>query len=509
MHASKDAELTIVYAGDGGIHEEVLMTDLGFRGALELIGMMQRNEISSRELLEHQLERVARHNGSINAIVTLDPEGARAQADEADERRARGGPMGALHGLPMTIKDTYEVAGMRTTAGAPQYADHVPELDATAVERVRGAGAVIFGKTNVPLMAGDWQSYNEIFGTTSSPWDLARTPGGSSGGAAAALAAGLTPLEVGSDIGGSVRVPSHWSGICGHKPSWGIVPQRGHIPPAAGALLTRDLNVVGPLARSVDDLELALDVLAGPDELSATAWRLELPPARHRDLRDYRVAAWLDDPAYPVDGEVRERLESAVEALRRDGVKVDDRAHPPIELREAVRNYQWLLMSLEGAEFPPELLEGFRKFAAEADPEDTSEVLQLARAATASHKQWLDADEVRERTCRVFEGFFRDWDVLLCPVNAVPPILHDHEDPIPARRIRVNGEERPYIELLGWVATVTMCRLPATVFPVGRTTGNLPVGVQIVGPYLEDRTTLQFARRLGELIGGFEPPPGY
>ncbi|HXA11144.1 MAG TPA: amidase family protein, partial [Mycobacterium sp.] len=285
--------------------------DIALRPAHLLAEAIRCREVSSRELLDHYLTRVERLNPPLNAVVTLDPEGARSAADAADAALARGEVGGPLHGVPMTIKDTYETAGMRTTCGVAAW-DRVPERDADAVQRLRSAGAVIFGKTNTPALAGDWQTFNPIFGTTNNPWDIARTTGGSSGGSAAAVATGMTALELGSDIGGSIRVPSHWCGVCGHKPSWGIISQRGHLPPAPGALSGGDLSVVGPLARDVEDLELALDVVAGPAGHQAVGWRLALPPARATTLRELKLAVWLDDPAYPVEADVRVVLESAI-----------------------------------------------------------------------------------------------------------------------------------------------------------------------------------------------------
>ncbi len=279
------------------------MSDIALRPAHELADAIRRRELSSRELLDHYLARVERLNPALNAVVTLDPDGARRAADAADAAVARGEVVGPLHGVPMTIKDTYETAGMRTTCGVAAW-DHVPDIDAEAVRRLREAGAVIFGKTNAPSFAADWQTYNPIFGATNNPWDTTRTTGGSSGGAAAALAAGLTALELGSDIAGSIRLPSNWCGVCGHKTSWGIVPHRGHLPPPPGALATSDLGVMGPMARDIADLELALDLLAGPAQAPAVGWRLELPPARASTLRELRLATWLDDPAYPVESDV-------------------------------------------------------------------------------------------------------------------------------------------------------------------------------------------------------------
>ncbi len=484
------------------------MTELYYRSATELAAAIRRREVSSRELLEIYLARVEKHNPALNAVVTLDVEPARARAAEADDALARGESWGPLHGLPMTIKDSFETAGVRTTSGSPSLSAHVPAADADAVARLRSAGAVIFGKTNLPVFAGDFQSYNSVFGTTNNPWDATRTPGGSSGGAAAALAAGLTALELGSDIGGSIRTPCHWTGIFGHKPTHGIVPIRGHIPGPPGVLSEGDLGVAGPMARSAEDLDLALDLLAGPNEERATAWRLALPRPRHGDLRSYRVAAWLDDPDFPVDTQVGDRLGSALAALRGAGVKVDEKARPFEKLSEVFPVYQSLLWAAMIGGYPSEVFDAMARHA-EANPSDASPYGAMARGGTQRHRDWARANETRARLRARFAAFFRDYDVLLMPVNPVPAIAHDQSEPMFARSVQVNGVSRSYMDMLAWISPATLCFNPASVAPIGRTRGGLPVGIQIVGPYLEDRTTIDFARWLGEICGGFTPPPGY
>lgn len=485
------------------------MTDLGFHAASELAALIRRREMSSRELLDHYVARIERYNPRLNAVVTLDVERARARADAADAALARGETWGPLHGLPITIKDTIETAGLRTTAGSPDLADRVPAADAPAVRRLVDAGAVVFGKSNAPLMAGDWQTYNAVFGTTNNPWDTARAPGGSSGGAAAAVAAGLTAAELGSDIGGSIRVPSHWCGVYGHKPSYGIIPTRGHIPGPPGTLTEVDLAVLGPLGRSAADLDVMLGLLAGPLDDRATAWRLDLPSARRASLRDYRVAAWLDDPAYPVDREVTERLHAVVDGLRAAGVAVDETARPGFALSDAVETYLRLLFPVLISGFVPALAEQLSAVAADPPPGLNEMLAQLARFGTARHTEWLIANETREQMRARCAEFFRRYDVLLCPVNQVPAIPHDHHEPLGERVIVVNGAECPYPHLFAWIAVPTMAGLPATAAPAGRTAAGLPVGVQVIGPFLEDRTTIDFARRLAEVCGGYEPPPGY
>jgi amidase len=484
------------------------MDDVAFRPAVALAKALRAGELGSRELLEHYAGRVERLNPRVNAIVSLDLERARRRADEADAARARGILFGPLHGLPMTIKDSLETAGLRTTCGVPELADHVPTSDAPAVARLRAAGAVVFGKTNAPTWAMDVQTYNPLFGTTNNPWDTTRAPGGSSGGAAAALAAGLTGLEMGSDIGGSIRNPAHYCGVYGHKPSYGIVPARGHLPPPPGMLADPDIGVIGPLGRSAEDVALALEVVAGPDDDQAVGWRLALPPPRRGTLREYRVAAWLDDPGAPVDDAVRARLEAVVEALAKAGVRVDVRARP-VELAEAYRDYLRLLLPVTTAGAPDSVIAGLAEQASQLAPDDDGLPARLARFATQRHRDWLAAHEKRQQYRARWAAFFREHDVLLCPASPVTAIPHDHEGDVFTRTMQVNGRTRPYADQVAWAGIIGMAYLPATVAPAGRTPAGLPVGVQIVGPYLEDRTTLDFARRLAEVAGGFEPPPGW
>jgi amidase len=481
--------------------------DFAFASATELAAALREKRISSRELLDLYLRRIERYNPAVNAVVTVDAERARGDAGAADDELARGELRGPLHGLPMTIKDSIETAGMLSTAGAPILADYVPERDADAVARLRAAGAVIFGKTNVPLFASDFQSYNEVFGTTNNPWDLARAPGGSSGGAAAALAAGFTSFELGSDIGGSIRNPAHYCGVYGHKPTYGIVPGRGHLPP--GQLAPTDISVLGPLGRGADDLDLGLDVLAGPDEATATAWALTLPPPRRRSVGEYRIAAWLDDPSAPIDRSVQSAIGGAIDALRAAGATVDEEARPGFTFEEAVDVYERLMYPAIARAVPQETYDEMAGQAAVADPADRSPRTRFARNVTARHRAWQTANERRHQIRALWAQFFRSYDAVLCPVAPTAAFLHDHNPDLDARTVEVNGTRRRVSEMGAWAGLSNAYFLPSTVAPVGRTAAGLPVGVQIVGPYLEDRTTIDIARRLAGLIGGFVAPPGY
>jgi amidase len=483
------------------------VSELHFLPAAELVRLLRRREVSSRELLDLFLDRVEQHNPALNAVVTLDADRARDRAADADAAAARGEWWGPLHGLPMTVKDTLETAGLRTTAGAEELRDHVPDRDAESVSRIRAAGAVLFGKTNTPTYAMDAQTYNPIFGTTNNPWDVTRAPGGSSGGSAAAVAAGLTGLEVGSDIGGSIRNPAHYCGVFGHKPTHGVVPLRGHIPGPPGTLSPTDLGVVGPLARSADDLDLALDVMAGPAPEVAVAWRLQLPAPRQGALPAYRLAAWIDDPHCPVDAAVGDILHGTLEALAGAGAKIDDAARP-VDLAESDRVYQRLLAGEVCNGLPAATFEGLTQLADQLAPDDESFIARQARNLTQRKRDWNSANEHRYRLAAEWADFFTSYDALLCPIVPTVCIPHDQSD-LTSRTILVNGEPRSYLDQLVWAGLATGPLLPATVVPVGRTAEGLPVGMQVVAPVLEDRTAIDVARRVAEVTGGYCPPPGF
>jgi amidase len=481
---------------------------IAFKSANELARMIREKKISSRALLDQYLARIEKYNPALNAVVTLESDGARVIADAADASLQRGGSDGPLHGVPMTIKDTFEISGLRTTAGAQIFANHVPRSTAIAAQRLMNAGAVFMGKTNVPEFAADLQSYNDIFGVSNNPWDATRTPGGSSGGAAAAVATGLTALEFGSDIGGSIRTPAHFCGIYGHKPTWGIVPSRGHIPGPPGTLSEADLGVMGPLARSAEDLALALSITAGPLEDKAIAWKLELPGPRQKELKKFKVAAWLHDDNFPLDAPVKTQLEKTVAALRAAGVEVED-AKPALTLDKAFNDYLRLLWPVSLAGLPPEEFDSLVRKAAVLKADDHSLSARMARYATMCHRDWLRANEAREHYRQQWDLFFREYDVLLCPVNPVCAFPHDHSEDMISRTITINGKQRSYWEQMAWISLATMAHLPATVAPTGLAPNGLPVGIQIIGPYLEDYTPIQFARLMAEVTGGFQPPPNF
>jgi amidase len=459
---------------------------LATQDATTLAAAIARRDVSSRELLDLYLERVDRLNPPLNAVVTLDPERARSAAAAADEMTARGESAGPLHGLPITIKDAIEVGGMRSTGGATELSNHVPEADAPAVTQLKAAGAIVFGKTNIPRWSGDLQSYNEIFGTTNNPWDTSRAPGGSSGGPAAAVSAGLTSFELGTDIGGSVRIPSHCCGVFGLKPSFGVVPQRGYLDHVGGGTTDADINVFGPIARSASDLELLLSVLAAPEPERALAWRIDLPAARHADIASHRIGIWFEEPSVPIDRDELALLRQAADALADAGAKVEE-AHPPVDFAE--QNGLFVQM-ISGAVSP-------------SMDDDAAEVM------SGSHRQWLRGEEHRARIRKVWAEWFESYDALLCPVMPTPAITHQQEGDMFSRSIEINGEPVPYINLISWTGFIGITCLPSAVPPIGRTPSGLPVGVQVVTPYLRDRDAIALAGHLADLVGGYDVPPGF
>jgi amidase len=454
--------------------------------AARLAEAIRVRELSSRELLDIFLDRIERLNPPINAVVTLDVERAQRAAAAADERVARGDALGSLHGLPVTIKDAIETEGLRSTGGATELTDHVPAADAPAVARLKDAGAIVFGKTNLPRWSGDAQTYNEMFGTTNNPWHVERVPGGSSGGAAAAVACGFTSFELGTDIGGSIRMPSHFCGVYGLKPSHGIISQRGYLDHVGGGTTDADINVFGPIARSADDLDLLLGVLAGPEPDRAVAWRLDLPPAKGTTLADYRIGVWLDDDVCRIARDYHAVLANMVDQITDAGAKVEE-AHPPVDAAE-----QLALFS--------------HRIAAAVSPSMDDDV---AEAIAGSHAAWLRSEEHRARLRGIWAEWFDDFDILLCPVNTGAAFPHNQEGDILTRTIDVDGIARPMLDVVAWPGLIGIMGLPSAVSPIGRTAENMPVGVQVVSPSLHDRRSVRVARLISEVVGGYEPPPGF
>ena len=451
------------------------MKDVALLSTVEQVDLISRGEISSRELTEHCIDRIERRDGEINAVVTRDFETALIDADAADSAQAEGKALGRLHGVPITVKDALETKGLRSTGGAVELTDNVPDRDAAVVNAVRREGAIVMGKTNLPRWSGDIQAYNEIFGTTNNPWDLSRGPGGSSGGAAAAVAMGFTSFEIGTDIGGSIRFPAAFNGIWGHKPSFGVIPTTGYLDHVNGGVNEADVNVFGPLARSSHDLELLLDVM----KRDSPPWVAQLGSAP-TNIGDLRVAAWLDDDFCPIDNEVLQHLETVVHELEKDGVPVDRTARPDIDPDEAAMLGLWLVQRATS---------------------------QSSESDGPGHRIWLDHHVRREQIRLKWAEFFSSYDAVIMPVCFVPPFEHQQEGDFLSRTLLCNEEQRSYLDVVKWTTMVGMAYLPSTVPPTGLGESGLPIGCQVVGSYGSDRTTIAVASHIGKLMGGYQPPP--
>jgi len=473
--------------------------------AVALRDALARGEVSSVELVEAALDRIDAEDGDLGAFTTVDADGSLAAARRADDARATGRACGALHGVPVSLKDCWATAGLRTTAGMRDLADHVPDADAAAVARLRASGAIVVGKTNLPAGVSGQETANAVAGRTRNPWDRSRTSGGSSGGAAAAVAAGFVPLDLGSDSGGSIRQPAHCCGVYGHLATHGLIPQRGHLPSVpvddVGAVL--DLFSIGPIARHPADLALALDVVAGADPLGPPAWDLRLPPAQvpADDVRGVRVLVVPTDPACPTGTDVRAALGRTADALADAGAEVVD-GWPPFDVDHAMEV-------------------AFRLWVAASSEDDdgdggADDELSRAReeARTMTHADWLALDAERRRLARCWTALLEQVDVAICPISPIPAVPHDPEptavDEVGhrlERRIDVDGNCRPYLDQIRWNVLTGMAGLPATAVPLGRSAGGLPVGAQVVAAPHRDRTTIAFAEALAGVVGGYEPPP--
>lgn len=479
-----------------------------FKTAVQLSAALAAKKVSAVELAQDAIGRIERHDGKINAICVRDFERGLAAARAADEALARGVTKPLL-GIPITVKESYNIAGLPTTWGIPAQKDFRPTEDALSISRVKEAGGVILGKTNVPLGLADWQSYNDIYGTTNNPFDLGRTPGGSSGGSSAALAAGYGALSLGSDIGGSLRVPAFHCGVYAHKPTFALVPSRGHTPPPLQPLpLDRDLAVIGPMARCAADLSLLLDAIAGPDPLEAgKAYRLALPAARHAELKNFRVLVVDTDPVMPTDQVVRGTIDELAANLAKAGAKVDRNSPLLPDFAASSRLYLRMLMAFLGASFTPEAYAGAQAAAAALPPDDSSLGAARLRGIVSSHRDWLMDEGARARLRAQWRELFKSYDAVICPIMPTPAYPHDHSPDQQTRRVRIDGKDHPYSDQLTWPGIATLPGLPATAIPTGFSPDGLPVGVQIVGPWLEDRTPLMLAELIEREFGGSVPPP--
>ena len=475
-----------------------------FAPAWRLAEFTRNGDISCVELLDIYLARSQRLNARLNAIIVKDADRAYARARALDEAGTENA--GPLHGVPMTVKESFDYAGHPTTWGFKFRENHSAANDALPITRLQAAGAVVFGKTNVPVALADWQSFNPVYGSTNNPWNLGYTPGGSSGGGAAACAAGLGGLELGSDIGGSIRVPAHFCGLFGHKPSWGLCAARGHSLDEGGA--PPDIAVIGPMARSAHDLALALSVIQGPDPLDTAALTV-LPPPRATRARDLRVAVWSHQPGQPTDLETVAAVEAAGRFLAGEGAHVDFAARPAFDPLEAYHLYLTLLDAALSARMPESVLAIRRTARASLQDSNVTADAVMLRAGDMSHRTWLQANDRRHQLRRAWSAFFRDWDVLLCPVTSTPAFPHNQHGESWERTLSVDGLEMPFNDQLFWPGITGAYHLPATVAPVAQSAAGLPIGVQIAGPLHGDLTTIAVAGMLEQGYRAFRPPPGW
>ena len=484
--------------------------DLCWLSATDLAAQIASKQATAADALAAVAEKYERLNPELNAVIVTRLDEARQRAAAADEATARGESWGPLHGVPMTIKEASEWADTPTTWGNPEWANNVPGSNAVAVQRLLDAGAVIYGKTNVPLLLSDWQSFNAIYGTTNNPWDQSRGPGGSSGGAAAALATGMTALELGSDIGGSIRNPAHYCGVFGHKPTFGVVPTQGHEVP--GWVAPMDIAVCGPLARCADDLDLALSVLAGPTGFDAAGYRIDLAAEPRSQLSDFRVGVMLDTDVIATSTVLQDALQTAVDQLAAAGADVAV-AVPPIDQYEYFDNYLMMSRSaksvfIDDAGYADAL--ELAKHYDKSQPYGRSVREMQARvsyAATLTHRAWLRQNEQREGYRRAWAEYFDSFDLLLCPAAASTAFLHDHSATRIERTIAINGKQELAVDQLFWAGWSCSTFLPATVAPVGLASDGLPAGIQIVAPHLGDRRSIRYAKLIEQTLGGFVPPP--
>ncbi|MDZ7728886.1 MAG: amidase family protein [Dehalococcoidia bacterium] len=474
-----------------------------FSTATEMLRALEAREISSQELTELHIDRIEQHNAPLNAIVVETFDRAREAARHADEERQHNGA-GALLGLPMTLKESTLTAGLPQSAGLKDFAEYRPSTDGPLARAVFDAGACLLGKTNIPVALGDWQSDSPVYGRTNNPWDTSRTPGGSTGGGGAALAAGLTPLEVGSDIGGSIRVPAAYCGVYGHKPSETAIPQSGAFPLADLPNPAALMGVQGPLARSAEDLETLFWVLSGPDVGEDTAWQLLLPPARATTFEELRVAVLPAQGDIPVAGELQGRVDELASLLAQRGATVAE-TPLPFDRDDYFYDYIRLLHAMTTVGSPRDVRE---RQAADLRKRGDRLGEAMAEGRTMDVPAFSQLLKRREEARELWRGFFRDWDVMLAPMTLDAAFPHQ-DAPFMERVLNVDGQEVPYIWNIFYPMLALFAGQPSTAFPAGRNGAGLPLGLQVIGPYLEDRTTLEFAKMVEREWYAFEAPPGY
>src|SRR3989440_2109969 len=455
--------------------------DIVFSSTMQLAAAIRAGHVSATEVLEAHLAQINTHNPTLNAIITMDAERARERAREADEALARGELWGPLHGVPFTLKDAHATAGMRTTTGFPPLADYVPQEDSTVTARLKAAGGILIGKTNVPVMLADYQSNNPIFGRTKNPWNIERTPGGSSGGAATALASGMTPFEIGTDLSASIRIPAHFCGVCGLKPTEHRVPLTGLIPGLPTPRSVRIMSCLGPMARTVDDLELLYSLIAGPDGRDTEVQPVPVDEMPHLELKHLRVAFAPSFPGLPVAAEIRGAIEELAKQLRPLCAAVEEAALPQVDFNQELPRAGALIGMIIGA----------------FQPEEQEQPTTLA--------QYLEALDRRDQSIIAWEQFFEKWDVLLCPPSMVTAFPHCE----PGSPLHVDNQEVIYWAVSGHGTLFNYTGHPAVGLPYKLDHDGLPLGIQVVGKRWDESRLLAMAKAFSEVTGPFQRPPGY
>ena len=454
-----------------------------FSGAAAAMRALGEGQTSARQLLEGCLEAIDQDNNAVNAVVHLEIDAARRKADACDADRRAGRKSGPLQGLPVTVKECFDVEGMPTTWGDPARIAAFPEQSAGVARRLVEAGAILFGKTNIPANLGDWETDNPLFGGTRNPHDLSRSAGGSSGGSAAAVACGFSYADIGSDQGGSLRLPAHYCGVNGLKPSWDILPMSGHS--MTGERRVPDIGVSGPIVRQAEDLSLLLEALAGPEEPDS-AWQLNLPKARIAGLKGLRVAVMTDHPECPVDDSYAEALDRFFAALEAAGASVDREARPAIDFY-AANDLMNLLVRAETSTRLNDIQFMENDKLAQSDGKGIERFEYLnAQGNAMAHRRWLNLHEERIRICAAWWTFFQRYDLFLCPSAASAAAPFRKASKVEQRTIPVNGIEQPVLTQHFWYSFASLAFLPANSAPVGATASGLPCGVQVIGPKYRD-----------------------
>lgn len=481
------------------------VTDLDFVSALDAAARIKAKQVSSVELTSRMFARIDKYNPKLNAFTYQMRDQALAQARQADAALSSGSQVGPFHGVPICVKESFGVKGEPDTWGFVAFKDSRAPANSEAVQRLLDSGAILLGGTNVPLNLMDWQSFNDIYGTTNNPWDLTRTPGGSSGGSAAALAAGLSYLSIGSDIGGSLRVPASFCGVFAHKSTLDLVSRTGQQPGGGAGLpgFSTGLAVAGPMARTARDLMAALRVLGGPEGYKRKAWSWKLPPPRNHALKQFRVGYVFDSPMASPTSDVRPLLDRTLKALERAGAQLRPGWPPGYDLRAAYNNYMFLLSAFNFS------IEG--KQAQEADRKTYEQNPQnpFAAGSLSSYADWQQQRLEQLSIRAMWQRYFEQVDVFLMPAGFTVAFHHDHTGDIDSRIIHTPDGDRPYMQMMPWMVTATLTGCPATAAPIGESSSGLPVGIQIMGPFWEDATPIEFAALLSDEIGGFKAPPGY